>query len=156
MCLQSHYRKQLTFSYDSLDTSENAYKKLKNRTLSLTNTGDVDNNKYEEYNNKFKECLEDDLNTSNALSTLYDVLKSDLNDSTKYKLVMDFDKVLGLDLLKEDKKYVDEEFISKKIDERNIAKQNKDYATADSIRNELLEMGIVLKDTREGTTYEVR
>ena len=69
---------------------------------------------------------------------------------------MDFDKVLGLDLLKEDKKYVDEEFISKKIDERNIAKQNKDYATADSIRNELLEMGIVLKDTREGTTYEVR
>ena len=156
MCLQSHYRKQLTFSYDSLDTSENAYKKLKNRTLSLTNTGDVDNNKYEEYNNKFKECLKDDLNTSNALSTLYDVLKSDLNDSTKYKLVMDFDKVLGLDLLKEDKKYVDEEFISKKIDERNIAKQNKDYATADSIRNELLEMGIVLKDTREGTTYEVR
>ena len=156
MCLQSHYRKQLTFSYDSLDTSENAYKKLKNRTLSLTNTGDVDNNKYEEYNNKFKECLKDDLNTSNALSTLYDVLKSDLNDSTKYKLVMDFDKVLGLDLLKEEKKYVDEEFISKKIDERNIAKQNKDYATADSIRNELLEMGIVLKDTREGTTYEVR
>ena len=83
-------------------------------------------------------------------------LKDDCSDSTKYKLVSDFDKVLSLDLTKEDKKEVDEDFINKKIEERNNAKLNKDYELADKIRNELLDMGIVLKDTREGTIYEVR
>ena len=156
MCLQSHYRKQLTFSYDSLDSAEKAYKKLKNKTLSLSNNGIIDNVVFDEFNNKFKSYLEDDLNIANALSVVYDVLKSDTNDATKYKLIDNFDKVLSLDLLKAEKKDIDEEFINKKIEERNIAKQNKDYATADAIRNELLEMGILLKDTREGTTYEVK
>ena len=156
MCLQSHYRKQLTFSYDSLGGAETSYKKLKNKILSLNNDGEIDNSIYEEFNNKFKSCLEDDLNTANALSILYEVLKSDTNDATKLKLITNFDKVLSLDLTKKDEINVDEEFILKKIEERNVAKKNKDYATADSIRNELLEMGIVLKDTREGTTYEVK
>jgi len=156
MCLQSHYRKQLTFSYDSLDGAENAYKKLKNRVLSLNNDGEIDNTIYDEFNNKFKSFLEDDLNTANALSLVYDVLKSECNDSTKLKLVSDFDKVLSLDLLKEDIKEIDEEFILRKIEERKLAKQNKDFATADAIREELLNMGIVLKDTREGTIFEVK
>ena len=156
MCLQSHYRKQLTFSYDSLSGAENAYKKLKNKVLSLNKYGERDNKKYDEYNNIFKKYLEDDLNTANALSVVYDVLKSEINDATKYKLIEDFDKVLSLDLTKEVKSEIDKEFIIKKIEERNIAKQNKDYNKADEIRNELLNMGIVLKDTREGTTYEVK
>lgn len=156
MCLQSHYRKQLTFSYDSLDSAENAYKKLKNKTLSLNKDGEIDNTIYEEYNNKFKSYLEDDLNTANALSVIYDVLKCECNDATKYKLIEDFDKVLSLDLLKEDKKDIDVDYINKMIEERNIAKQNKDYQKADEIRNELLDKGIVLKDSREGTTYEVK
>ncbi len=156
MCLQSHYRKQLTFSYDSLDGAENAYKKLKNRVLSLNDDGEIDNTVYEEFNNKFKSFLEDDLNTANALSLVYDVLKSECNESTKLKLISDFDKVLSLDLLKENIKEIDEEFILRKIEERKLAKQNKDFATADSIREELLNMGIILKDTREGTIFEVK
>jgi len=155
MCLQSHYRKQLTFSYDSLDGAENAYKKLKNKVLSLNDTGEVDEKSYDEFNNKFKAFLEDDLNTANAISVLYDVLKSDINDATKLKLVNDFDKVLSLDLNKKDVKEIDEELINKKIEERALAKQNKDFATADKIREELLSMGIVIKDTREGTIFEV-
>ena len=75
---------------------------------------------------------------------------------TKYKLVHDFDKVLSLDLLKENTKKVDdEEEILHKINLRNEAKKNKDYQKADEIREELLKKGIVLKDTREGTIYEV-
>ena len=155
MCLQSHYRKQLTFSYDSLDGAENAYKKLKNKVLSLNNIGEIDNTKYDEFNNKFKSFLEDDLNTANALTLVYEVLKSYVNDATKYKLINDFDKVLSLDLTKKDEKSIDEEFIKAKIEERNNAKANKDYQTADKIREELLNMGIVLKDTREGTIFEV-
>ena len=156
MCLQSHYRKQLTFSYSSLDIAENAYKKLKSRVLSLKEDGDIDEDAYSKYNDLFKKALEDDLNTANAITTLYDVVKSDINDSTKIKLINDFDKVLSLDLLKEDTKDIDEDFINKKIEERNIAKQNKDYEKADQIRNELLNMGIILKDTREGTSFEVK
>ena len=156
MCLQSHYRKQLTFSYDSLDGAENAYKKLRNKVLSLHNKGDIDNNIYNEFNNKFKSFLEDDLNTANSLSLIYDVLKSDANDATKYKLIKDFDEVLSLDLTKNYELNIDEEFINNKIKERNEAKSNKDYALADSIREELLKMGIIIKDTREGTIFEVK
>ena len=155
LCLQSHYRKQLTFSYDSLDGAENAYKKLKKKIKSLNNNGEIDNNIYEEFNNKFKNFLEDDLNTANALSLIYDVLKNDCNDATKLKLINDFDTVLSLDLTKEESIEIDEEFINLKIQERKEAKQNKDFARADMIREELLNRGIVLKDTREGTIFEV-
>ncbi len=155
MCLQSHYRKQLTFSFDSLDGAENAYKKLKSKVLSLDSNGEINEEEFLKYQNEFKKILEDDLNTANALSLVYDVLKSDLNDATKFKLIADFDKVLGLDLTIKEKVVVDEEFIAQKIAERNEAKMNKDYAKADTIREELQQMGIILKDTREGTIYEV-
>lgn len=158
LCLQSHYRKQLTFSYSSLDGAENAYKKLKNKVLSLSKDGEVDNKVFNEYKNKFISYLEDDINTANAISVIYDVLKAETSESTKLELIKDFDNVLGLELTIENtnNSEVDEEYIKSKIEERNDAKKNKNYELADSIRNELLEKGIVLKDTREGTTYEVK
>lgn len=158
LCLQSHYRKQLTFSYSSLDGAENAYKKLKNKVLSLSKDGEVETSVFNEYKNKFVSFLEDDINTANAISVIYDVLKSETNDLTKYELIKDFDKVLGLELTTEtnNTSEVDTEFINSKIEERNEAKKNKNYELADQIRNELLEMGIILKDTREGTTFEIK
>lgn len=158
LCLQSHYRKQLTFSYSSLDGAENAYKKLKNKVLSLSKDGEVDNKVFDKYKNKFVSYLEDDINTANAISVIYDVLKAETSESTKFELIKDFDNVLGLELTIENtnNSEVDEEYIKSKIEERNDAKKNKNYELADSIRNELLEKGIVLKDTREGTTYEVK
>ena len=158
LCLQSHYRKQLTFSYSSLDGAENAYKKLKNRVLSLSKEGEVDTEAFNTYKNNFVSYLEDDINTANAISVIYDVLKANTNDLTKYELIKDFDKVLGLGLTTETNNtiQVDIEFINSKIEERNEAKKNKNYELADQIRNELLEMGIILKDTREGTTFEIK
>ena len=94
MCLQSHYRKQLTFSFESLRGVENAYKKLKKKIALLNIEGEIDEIKYNEFNNKFKSCLEDDLNTANAITLLYDVLKCDINDITKYELIKSFDEVL--------------------------------------------------------------
>ncbi len=155
LCLQSHYRKQLTFSYPSLDGAETAYKKLKNRVLSLKKDEEIDNDTYDKYNLKFKECLEDDLNTANALTLVFEVLKLDTNESTKYKLISGFDKVLSLSLTESNNKSDESnEEILKLIEERNEAKKNKNYELADKIRNDLLEMGIILKDTREGTTFE--
>ena len=158
LCLQSHYRKQLTFSYSSLDGAENAYKKLKNRVLSLSKEGEVDTETFNTYKNNFVSYLEDDINTANAISVIYDVLKANTNDLTKYELIKDFDKVLGLELTTEINNtiQVDIEFINSKIEERNEAKKNKNYELADQIRNELLEIGIILKDTREGTTFEIK
>ena len=93
------------------------------------------------------------------ITVLYDVLKDgEVNGSTKRFIINEFDKVLSLDLLKEDVKEVDsslEEEILSKIEERKEAKKNKDFTKADAIRDELLAKGIKLIDTREGTTYEI-
>ena len=159
LCLQSHYRKQLLFTYDALDNATNAYNKLLSKIQSLkeNNIGEIKDT--EKYNDKFKEALKDDLNTSVALTILYDVLKSELNNASKLYLVGEFDKVLSLDLLKDNKKEIDsdlEKYILDMIAKRNDAKKEKNYALADEIRNELLEKGIMIKDTREGTTYEIK
>ena len=156
-CLQSHYKNQLVFTYDSLDIASNTYNKLLSK-IKLVKKDDsvIDQESFDKYNDEFKSALADNLNTSNALTVLYDVLKSDLNNNTKLSLVESFDKVLSLDLLKEDK--IDEDLVSyieEMIEKRKISKQNKDYELADSIRKELQEQGIILKDSREGTTYEV-
>jgi len=156
-CLGSHYHKQLVFTYESLDSATNAYNKLLNKIKSIKKDDSIID--YEEakvYQDRFKSELENDLNTSNAVTILYDVLKSNLNNNTKLYLIEDFDKVLSLDLLK--KEEINSEllnYINKKIEERKQAKLNKNYQLADSIRNELEEKGIILKDTREGTTFEI-
>ena len=154
-CLSSHYRKSMLFTYDMLDSFANSYEKLKNKVLSLTDDGEVSNTK--KYIEKFKSAIENDLNTSMMLTYLYDVLKSDLNDASKKYLVTEFDKVLGLSLFEVDRKEtsVSEEFILSKIEERNVAKSNKDFTLADSIRDELLSSGIKLIDTKDGTKYEI-
>ena len=156
-CLQSHYRKQLLFTFDNLDSAKKAYDKLKNRINALTDSGDINKDIIKEYQEKFKVYLENDLNTANAITVLYDVLKSKISDASKKFLMADFDKVLSIDLLKNDK--IDqklEDYIKDAIIRRNEAKRNKDYQKADEIRNELLEKNIILKDTREGTVYEIK
>ena len=159
MCLSSQYRKVLVFSYDALDQAKQAYQKLKNRVQLLKEEGEMEQDKFEFYDASFKRALEDDLNTSESLTVLYDVLKSDITDKTKIELVKSFDKVLSLDLLKKESKEIDEtlkKYIEDKIEERRLAKINKDYTLADKIRLELEEKGIIIKDTREGVTYEVK
>ena len=157
MVLSSHFQKPLLFSYGNLDVAENAYLKLKNKVLKLDSSEDTLSDDYNKYKQEFKEAMDNNLNTSLALTSVYNVLKSDMNDYTKLKLINEFDEVLSLDLSKEDKKEitVNVEEVEKLIEERNVAKQNKDYQKADEIRNKLNEMGVVLKDTREGTTYEI-
>lgn len=161
MCLNTSYRKVLVFTYDALDQARSTFTKLKNKIKSINNNldGNIDIEKVEEYKNKFSEALSNDLNMPVALSILYDVLKDDISNSTKIELVKDFDTVLSLDLLKEEENNIDEElkkYIEEMINKRIEAKQNKDYSLADQIRNDLEEKGIILKDTREGTTYEIK
>ena len=152
LCLNSYYHNELTFSYDILDGATREYTKLRNKTLSLKEDGQVNEQLVLEYDNKFKNYLNDNLNTSMCITLLYDLLKDErLNDSTKLKLIESFDKVLSLDLLKEDE--IDkelEEKVKQLIEERNNYKKEKNYEKADEIRKEIESMGVTIKDTREG------
>ena len=160
-CLQSHYRSPLVFSYEALDQAEGTYKKLKKRIANLEKDGAVDEAAVAEYKEKFVEAVGNDVNTSMGITLLYDVLKAELNGATKRAIIDSYDYVLSLDLLKEEVQEevsgVDAEleaFVLAKIEERKAAKKAKDFALADAIRNELLEHGIIIKDTREGVKWE--
>lgn len=159
-CLQSHYRKPLEFSWDALDNVVSAYDKLVKRIANLSTDGEVDTAACEEWKMKFAEALSHDINTSSAITVLYDMLKAELSDASKRVLVQSMDEVLSLQLEKaweEKEADVDDElasYVEKKIEERKEAKKAKDFAKADAIREELLAKEIVLKDTREGTFWE--
>ena len=155
-CLSSHYRKQLVFSYETLDSFNKTYDKLRRKISLISDEGVV--SLIDKHVTKFKDSISDDLNTSMMLTCLYDVLKDDsLNGASKRYLISKFDEVLGLDLFgyKEKVSSLSSEFILGKIEDRRLAKINKDYALADEIRDELLSLGVKLIDTKDGTLYEI-
>ncbi len=158
-CLLSHYRKPLEFSWETLDNVAVSYGKLIRRIRSIGSGGEAEPEKIEEFERKFAEALSNDINTSSAITVLYDMLKADLSDISKRRLVESFDRVLSLGLTRafeEQEAPVDRElaaYVEEKIAERKRAKQQKNFARADEIREELREKGIELKDTREGTTW---
>ena len=173
-CLGSHYRRSLVFSYENLDNAVISFNKLLTRISSLQPAAgeEVDAVALEVLRDKFKKALDNDLNTSLAVTALYDVLKYATNAATKRAAIADFDAVLALDLLaKADelaKKRAEEaakaavrvysddpeiRAIEEAIDARAAAKKAKNYAEADRIRAELLAKGIVLTDTSAGTTW---
>ncbi len=174
-CLQSHYRKSLVFSYENLDNAATAYNKLVARLSQLDpDDGDIDEAAFAEGKKRFTDALDNDLNTSLAITSLYDVLKLRTNGHTKLALVADFDKVLSIGLLeaaakiRAQKAEADEAgapehdendpFIAeilKLIEERKQAKKNKDFAQADRIRDYLASRGVTIKDTREGTEFKI-
>lgn len=164
-CLQSHYRKTLTFSFEALDNATVAYNKLiaKIAALKADDSQQTDEAALEALRDKFNKAMCNDLNTSLAITALYDVLKYKTNDKTKLLLLDEFDQVLSLDLLKaaaEVKKKAEEEAAKKLegvdpeilalVEERTAAKKAKNFARADEIRDMLKERGITLKDTPQG------
>lgn len=163
-CLQSHYRKPLEFGYDVMDNMKSAYDKLKKqvaRLMAEAGNETVDASVLDSYKGKFIEALGNDLNTSQGITLLYDALKADTNAATKIAIIKSFDEVLCLNLTKveeEQKPSVDAEleaYILERIEVRKEAKKNKDFATADAIRDELAAKGITIKDTREGVTWSL-
>ena len=161
-CLQSHYRKPLEFSYEVMDNMTSAYNKLVKKIGELKPEGGLDREGFDTFRSRFEEALANDINTSSAITVVYDVLRSGLNDFTKLELIKSFDSVLSLNLTRmqgaaADEPKVDAEleaYVLAKIEERKAAKKEKDFAKADAIRDELLERGIRIKDTREGTVWE--
>ena len=159
-CMQSHYRKSLVFSYEGMDNAATAYNKLIEKVAALKNEGKIETDKANALKCNFTAALDNDLNTSLAVTALYDVLKSDCNDATKLYLIDDFDKVLSLGIIEHANALstatvddADAQKIEALINEGAAAKKEKIFAKADEIRNQLSEMGLEIKDTREGTVW---
>ena len=164
LCMQSHYRKNLVFSWENLDNAKNAYDKLVAKVAQLDgNDGEIDKSAFEKGKKSFTDALDNDLNTSLAVTALYDVFKLSTNDRTKLELIKDFERVLSLGLIESADKFNKEKteeispeflaYINEKIEQRKNAKKNKDFALADAVREELLQKGVTLIDTREGTKF---
>ena len=175
-CLQSHYRKSLVFSWENLDNAQVAYNKLVAKVAALKpGDGDVDNEALSALRQKFTAALDNDLNSSLAVTALYDVLKAKTNDAPKLAAIADFDKVLSLDLIaKADKKREElkkqavtagqftivsesgesDPQVEALIQARQDAKKAKNFAEADRIRDELKANGIELTDIPHGAKWK--
>ena len=169
-CLQSHYRKSLVFSWENMDNAKVAYNKLIARIAALDPAGEIDSAAMEAQIANFKKAMDNDLNTSLAVTAVYDVLKADTNGATKRALLADFDRVLCLNLLENadklnaekasetEKAPSDDPFVREieaLIEARKEAKKAKNYAEADRIRNDLAARGVTLIDTKDGTTFQI-
>lgn len=165
-CLQSHYRKSLIFTWENLDNAATAYDKLL-RSIAKLADGSADETVAETYKASFAAAMDNDLNTSLAITALYDILKADISDGTKLALIRDFDQVLCLNLIEGAAKIREEDAltnadpawiaqIEEQIALRTAAKKDKDYAKADGIRAALLEQGVILEDTAQGTTFKLK
>ena len=168
-CLGSHYRKNLVFSWENLENARIAFEKLLSKIAPLKEDGAVDEEVFAAAKARFVEALDNDLNTAQAITALYDVFKLKTNGATKLALIRDFDRVLSLDLIRLAGELCAEEqsdpnadldpelraYIEDAIARRRAAKKEKNFALADEIRAELLSRGVTILDTREGTTYTV-
>ena len=162
-CLQSHYRKNLVFTWENLDNAVVAYNKLVAKIASMKDDGEVDQEVFNKLKERFVGALNGDLNTSVAVTAVYDVLKAKTNDATKLAALADFDQVLSLNLLSAAdairKKEAEEAAASAdpEIDAlvaaRTAAKKEKNFAEADRIRDELKAMGVEIIDTPQGTKW---
>ncbi len=165
-CLQSHYRRNLVFSWENLDNAVAAYDKLiaKIATLNPDSGEAVDEAALQSMKDRFTKAMDGDLNTSLAVTALYDVLKAKTNDATKLAALADFDNVMCLDLLAHAEKVRQEtraqeaaEETDPEIDalvlQRTEAKKAKNWAEADRIRDELKARGISIIDTPQGAKW---
>ena len=175
-CLQSHYRKALLFSWENLDNAQVTYNKLIAKIAALKpEDGEIEQEAMDALRQKFCAAMDNDLNSSLAVTALYDVLKYKTNDATKLAALAEFDKVLSLDLIakaaakrEELKKQavaagqftiisesgeVDAE-VEAKIQARQDAKKAKNFAEADRIRDELKAAGIEVTDIPHGAKWK--
>ena len=162
-CLQSHYRKSLVFSWENLDNAKQAFNKLISRIAGLISEKDaapIDKAAFESVKAGFTSAMDDDINTSNAVTALYDVFKADTNAATKIALIDDYDKVLSLSLTEKARALLDKQEESKSdipaevlelVEQRKAARKEKNFALADELRDKIIALGYTIRETRQGT-----
>lgn len=150
--LQTHYRKQLTFSWEALQAAQNGLEHL----YEVVRSFDKPKIGCAEYEQKFLECINDDLNTPEALALLWKLVKSDYPSAAKLETILKFDRVLGLKI-KEASERAEEPLpleITKLVAERDHARVEKNWAQSDELRKKLEALGYKVKDAKDGTKVE--
>ena len=152
----SNYRAQINFTFEAMDSAKIALNRLREGYLKHSEgTDEVSDEEIKSYEEKFLEAINDDLNMPVAMSVVWDVIKNHKKSKKFQKLLLKFDQVLGLNLkeYKKDEEELPEE-IKFLIENRNIARANKDWKESDRIRDILIEKGYKVKDSKEGTIVE--
>lgn len=161
-CYTAHYRTKLNFTFDSAISSQKALNRLRESYLLHLESEDnnVEKEKIEEYRKRFMDAVNDDLNMPLAMGIVWEVARNEIKSKQYAKLLIEFDKILGLDiehsknyLEKEEKIELPEE-IKSLVEQRKQTRENKDWAESDRIRDLLKEQGYVVKDTKEGQIIE--
>ena len=160
-CLQSHYRRSLVFSYPNLDNAATAYSKLVAKVAALLDAQGVpDEEACNQLRSDFRAAMDNDLNTSLAITAVYNLFKSDADSATKLAMVKEFDSVLSLNLIEAAKKLSqqgsgsDEELpqeVTELLEKRKAARKEKNFALADELRDKIAELGYTVEETRQGT-----
>ncbi len=146
----SHYRNKLNFTWDSLEAAKIALTRLRESyKRQADGTENVADSVIEEYEVKFEEAINDDLNMPQAMSVVWEVAKNPVKSTKFAELLRKFDEVLGFKLdSKEELELPDE--VKKIVEERKIARENKEWAKSDELRDALNEMGYIVKDSKTG------
>ena len=146
LCLQTHYGKQMNFTWEALKAAEEGLSHLYNQFREL---GDKKGKINVDFKNKFLEAVNDDLNMPKALAVVQKLLKSKLKPGDKLATILDFDKVLGLNL-EESIREITLAGIAEIRKEREIARKNKDFKKSDELRDKIEKLGYRVEDTSEG------
>jgi len=144
----AHYRKQLDFTWETLEASKTSRRRLRDAVLSLA--GEPSKPACAEYSSRFRDCLCDDLNMPAALAVVWDALKSDLPGGAKKTFLKEAETVLALDLFRHDgEKALDPE-VARLLVIREEARKRKDFQESDRIRKQIEMLGYVVKDGKDG------
>ena len=155
-CFSSHYRNKINFTFEGAKAANVSYLRLKEGFKKhLDGTDNVEQNIVNEFEEKFHEAINDDLNMPVAMSIVWDVVRYPKKSKTLAKLLIKFDEVLGLkiDEIKNEKNDIPEEIL-KLLEERKIARENKDWELSDKIRGIIKEKGYIIKDSKDGAEVE--
>ena len=160
-CDTAHYRTKLNFTFEGAAASQKALNRLREAFVKHNNGNDnVDDELIQKSKNKFLDAINDDLNMPLAMSTVWELARNDLKSKKISDLLLDFDRVLGLDL-KNSEKYLEEQNkvelpdeIADLLEKRKKARKEKNWQLSDEIRDVLKEKGYIVKDTKEGMTVE--
>jgi len=148
---QTHYRKPMEYSEESIQASRNGLQHLQNQVRQVVqNSAGQKGAVIDEYKTKFLEAINDDLNMPRAMAVVQEMLKSSIGDTDKHATIIDYDRVLGLSL---DKVDVPEELpqeIKILVAERQAARDAKDWAASDRLRDTIQDLGYLVQDTKEG------
>ena len=153
-CYTSHYRNKLNFTFEGAKSAETSLIRLREGYQKhLEGIEKLETSEIKELEEKFETAINDDLNMPVAISVVWDIIKNPKKSKQLAELLKKFDQILGIEIDKKEEIEIPEE-IKELIEQRNKARQEKDWEKSDQIRDKIKEKGYIIKDTKDGITIE--